>query len=135
MFSPLIGYQFVNTIIDPSNDKLDLLCQEFVKYLDTLRIYDDFKYVEDYKLNIDRETWQKVCNFRRIKIESEFKVSTFQKDAIDKSNLLDTLMRDKKNKEIMIEKLKLSMLQLENQDYIFEDDPKVNNLYIYIYIS
>lgn len=111
--------------MDPSDDKLELLCSEFVKYLDTLRVYDDYKYVEDYKLNMDRETWHTVCNFRRMKIESEFKINTYQKDATDKANLLDTLVHDKEDKEAMIEQYKMSIISLENQDSCYKDDPEV----------
>ncbi|XP_060871614.1 cilia- and flagella-associated protein 43 isoform X4 [Metopolophium dirhodum] len=124
-YSSILGYQFVNTIMDPSDDKLHLLTPEFVKYLDTLRVYDDYKYVDDYKLNMDRETWHKVCNFRRMKIESEFKISTCQQDATDKDNLLDSLKRDKEDKEAMIEKLKMTIIRLENQDLYYEDNPEV----------
>eukprot|EP00102_Acyrthosiphon_pisum_P019141 XP_016656351.1 PREDICTED: cilia- and flagella-associated protein 43-like [Acyrthosiphon pisum] len=124
-YSSILGYQFVNTIMDPSDDKLHLLTPEFVKYLDTLRVYDDYKYVDDYKLNMDRETWHKVCNFRRMKIESEFKISACQKDATDKDNLLDSLKRDKEDKEAMIEKLKMTIIRLENQDLYYEDNPEV----------
>jgi len=124
-YSSLLGYQFVNTIMDPINDKLDLLYLEFVKYLDILKVYDDYKYVDDYKLNMDKETWNKVCNFRRLKIESEFKISTYQKDAIDKANLLDNLMRVKEDNEAIIENLKMSVDKLENQNFQYEDDPEV----------
>jgi len=113
--------------MDPSDDKLHLLTPEFVKYLDTLRVYDDYKYVDDYKLNMDRETWHKVCNFRRMKIESEFKISTCLKDATDKDNLLDSLKRNKEDKEAMIEKLKMTIIRLENQDLYYEDNPEVKS--------
>lgn len=72
--------------------------------------------MEDYKLNMDKETWHKVCNFRRIKIESEFKISTIEKDASEKANLLDYLKRDIENDEVSIKKLKTSIIKLENQD-------------------
>lgn len=111
--------------MDPTDSKLDLLWSEFVKYLDTLRVYDDYKYVDDYKLNMDRETWHKVCNFRRLKIESEFKISTYQKDVADKTNLLDNLIRVRSDKENVIEKYKNSIIRLENQDFRYEDDPEV----------
>jgi len=111
--------------MDPTDDKLQLLTSEFAKYLDTLRVYDDYKYVDDYKLNMDRETWHKVCNFRRMKIESEFKISTCQKDATDKDNLLDSLKRFKEDKETMIERLKTSIYELENQDLYYENNPEV----------
>ncbi|XP_026806697.1 cilia- and flagella-associated protein 43-like [Rhopalosiphum maidis] len=124
-YSSILGYQFVNTILDPTDDKLQLLTSEFVKYLDTLRVYDDYKYVDDYKLNMDKETWHKVCNFRRMKIESEFKISTYQKDVTDKDNLLDSLKRNKEDKEAMIEKLKMSIIKLENQDLCYEDNPEI----------
>lgn len=125
----MIGYQFVNTILDPTADKLDLLCSEFVKYLDTLRMYDDYKYVEDYKLNMDRETWHKVCNFRRMKIESEFKISTYQKDATDKANLLDSLMRDKEHKEVTVETFITSIDALNNEELQYRDNPEVKKRY------
>lgn len=124
--SSLLGYQFVNAILDPTDDKLDLLCPEFVKYLDNLRAYDDYKYVEDYMLNMDRETWQKVCNFRRVQIESEFKISTCQKDAADKANLLDSLTRDKENKETVVKTFKTLINQLNDKDLLYENDPEVN---------
>lgn len=111
--------------MDPTDDKLDLLYSEFVKYLDILRVYDDYKYVEDYKLNMDKETWNKVCNFRRLKIESEFKINTYQKDAMDKANLLDNLMRVKEDEEAIMEKLKMSINRLENQNLHYENDPEV----------
>lgn len=125
----MLGYQFVNTILDPTTDKLDLLCSEFVKYLDTLRMYDDYKYVEDYKLNMDRETWHKVCNFRRMKIESEFKISTYQKDAMDKANLLDSLMRDKEFKEVTVETFITSINALNNEELQYRDNPEVKKRY------
>jgi len=121
--------------MDPTDDKLHLLPSEFVKYLDTLRVYDDYKYVDDYKLNMDRETWHKVCNFRRMKIESEFKISTCQKDATDKDNLLDSLKRDKEDKESMIEKLKMTIIRLENQDLYYEDNPEVKVVLLVITIK
>jgi len=111
--------------MDPVDDKLELLYPEFASYLDILRAYDDYKYVDDYKLNMDKETWNKVCNFRRLKIETEFKISTCQKDAIDKANLLDNLTRVKEDEEAMIEKLKMSINRLENQNLLYEDDPEV----------
>lgn len=111
--------------MDPKDDKLDLLCSEFVQYLDTLRVYDDYKYVDDYKLNMDRDTWHKVCNFRRMKIESEFRISTYQKDVADKTNLLANLERDKEEKEATIEKLKSSIVMLENQNSYYKYNPEV----------
>jgi len=78
---------------------------------------------------MDRETWYKVCNFRRLKIESEFKISTYQKDAMDKYNLIDSLMRDKDDKETMIEKLKSSIKILEKEELQYKDDPEVNNTF------
>lgn len=113
---------------DPTDDKLDLLCPEFVRYLDHLKTYDDYRYVEDYKLNMDRDTWHKVCTFRRLKIESEFKIGTYLKDAMDKANLLDCLTRDKDNKEAAIEKRLMSISKLENRNKLYEDDPTVNCL-------
>lgn len=100
--------------MDLGHNKPNLLSLEFVNYLAKLKAYDDYKYVEDYKLNMDKETWHKVCNFRRIKIESEFKISTFEKDATEKANLLDYLKRDIENDEVSIKKLKTSIIKLEN---------------------
>jgi len=60
-----------------------------------------------------------------MKIESEFKISTYQKDTTDKDNLLDSLKRNKEDKEVMIEKLKMSIIKLENQDLYYEDNPEV----------
>lgn len=124
-YSPLLGYQFVETIMDPTYDKLLILTSEFVKYLDTLNMYDDYKYVENYNLNMSRETWHKVCNFRRMKIESEFNIITCQKDATDIDYLLENLKYNKENKEVIIEELKTSIIRLEHQDLYYEEDPEV----------
>lgn len=107
------------------HDKPNLLSLEFIKYLDTLKVYDDYKNVEDYRLNMDNETWQKVCYFRRIKIESEFKINTFEKDAIEKANLLDNLIRYKEDSELSIKKFKASINKLENQDKHYVNDTEV----------
>jgi len=128
-YSPLLGYQFVETIMDPTYDKLLILTSEFVKYLDTLNMYDDYKYVENYNLNMSRETWHKVCNFRRIKIESEFNIITCQKDATDIDYLLENLKYNKENKEAKIEELKISMIRLEHQDLYYEENPEVTDRY------
>ncbi|XP_050433883.1 cilia- and flagella-associated protein 43 [Adelges cooleyi] len=125
-YSPLIGYQFINAIMTPNNSKLiDMLSSEFVQYLDTLRAYDDYKYVEDYKLNMDKDTWHKVCNLRRMKIESEFKIKTFQLDASDKANLLVCLERDKEDKTYTIDKLKATILDLEDDRNLYEQNPQI----------
>lgn len=75
---------------------------------------------------MDRETWQKVCNFRRAQIESELKISTCQKDAVDKANLLDNLTRDKENKEAVVETFKTLIDQLNEKDSLYKNDPEVN---------
>jgi len=125
-YSSLLGYQFVDTIMDPTEEKLHILTTDFVKYLDTLNMYDDYKYVESYNLNMSRETWHKVCNFRRMKIESEFNISSCQKEATDNDYLLESLKYIKGNKESMIEELKISMIRLERQDLYYEDNPEVS---------
>lgn len=124
-YSSLLGYQFVHTIMNPTYDNLRILTPEFVKYLDTLTVYDDYKYVEHFKLNMNRETWSKVCSFRRMKIETEFNISTCQKDATDNGYLLESLKYNKENKEAMIEKLKISIVRLEHQDLYYEENPEV----------
>ncbi|XP_025190964.1 cilia- and flagella-associated protein 43-like [Melanaphis sacchari] len=124
-YSSLLGYQFVDTIMDPTNDKLHNLTTEFVEYLDTLNMYDDYKYVEDFKLNMSNDTWHKVCNFRRMKIETEFNINTCQKHAIDNDYLIENLKYSKKNKETMIEELKISIIRLENQASYYEDNPEI----------
>lgn len=111
--------------MDPTDYKLHILTTEFVKYLDTLNVYDDYTYVENYKLNMSRETWHKVCNFRRKKIESEFNICACQKDATDNDNLLESLKYIKDNKEAMVEELKISIIRLEHQDLYYEDNPEV----------
>jgi len=126
-YSPLLGYQFVDTIMEPTFNKLKILTKEFIKYLDTLNMYDDYKYVEDYNLNMSRETWHKVCNFRRMKIESEFNIISCQKDATDIDYLIEILKHKKGNKEDMIEELKLSITGLEHQDLYYEKNPEVTD--------
>lgn len=54
-------------------------------------------------------------------------ISTCQKDATDKDNLLDSLKRDKEDKEAMIEKLKMTIIRLENQDLYYKDNPEVKS--------
>lgn len=133
-YSSLLGYQFVDTIMDPTDEKLNILTTEFVKYLDTLNMYDDYKYVENYKLNMSTETWHKVCNFRRMKIESEFNISSCQKDATENDYLLESLKYIKEKKEAMIEELKISIIKLKHQDIYYEENPEVDSLLIYIFI-
>jgi len=112
--------------MDPTDNKLNILTSEFVKYLDTLNMYDDYKYVENNNLNMSRDTWHKVCNFRRMKIETEFNISTCQKHATENDNLLESLKYNKENKEKTIEELKMSIIRLENQDSYYEDNPEVS---------
>lgn len=81
--------------------------------------------MDDYNLNINMETWRKVCNFRRIKNESEFKMSIFKKDAIEKAHLLDFLKRDIEDNELSIKNLKTSIINLENQEKCYENDSEV----------
>jgi len=128
-YSPLLGYQFVDTIINPKYDKLLMLSIEFVKYLETLNMYDDYKYVENYNLNMSRETWHKVCYFRRMKIESEFNIMTRQKEVTDIDSFLESLKYNKENKEAMIEELKISIIRLEHQDLYHEENPEVTVRY------
>ncbi|VVC42480.1 WD40/YVTN repeat-like-containing domain,WD40-repeat-containing domain [Cinara cedri] len=123
-YSLLLGYQFISNIMGPGHDESNMNL-EFVKYLDTLKVYDDFKYVEDNELNMDKITWNKVCNLRRIKIESEFKIRTFERDATEKANLLDNLIHDKEDDEILIQKLKSSIITLKNKDKHYENDSQI----------
>lgn len=112
--------------MDQTNEKLDLLSTEHIKYLDTLRTFEDYKYVDENKLNIDLKLWGKICNFRRLKIESELKISTYQRDFTERRHILNNLVCDKKNKEDLIEHNKMSILQLENQNLNYVDDIEVN---------
>lgn len=112
--------------MDPTDIKLNILTTEFVKHLDTLNMYDDYKYVENNNLNMSRDTWHKVCNFRRMKIETEFNISTCQKHATENDNLIESLKYNKINKEKTIEELKMSIIILENQDFYYEDNPEVS---------
>lgn len=111
--------------MDSSKEKLNVLRSEFVKYLETLREYDDYKYVDKHKINID--TWQKICHFRRLKIETEFIIDTYEKDATDKSNLLNNLVR---NRETMIAFLETTVNIFKNQKLHYEYDPKVKKILI-----
>lgn len=81
--------------------------------------------MDDNKLNLHRKTWDKICNFRHSKIELEFKISTYQKDAIDKINLLNNLIRDKKDKFTLFEHFKTSITKLEYQNLHYGDNPEV----------
>lgn len=128
--SLLLSYQFVNTIMKPNEDKLNILCSEFVQYLNTLEIFDNYKYVKDYKLNMDKETWHILCNFRRKKIESEFNISTCQRDKIDKTDLIVSLKRHNKHREGIIKVLKSSVATLENQESRYENNPEVKKQFL-----
>lgn len=115
-YSPLLGYQFIDKIMNPSDDKLDVLSSEFIEYLHMLRKYDDYKYVNDNNLKIDMDTWEKICRVRRITIESDFRLATYEKDVADKHILLKHLNNDKKEKETMINELQTNIEILESQD-------------------
>lgn len=99
----------------------DLLKPVFVKYIKKLRMYDDLKYLEENKLNIDEDIWEKICDFRRTKILLEFKIQVYRKDAMDQTNLLHNLMR---YKQCMVEHLKTFASRSENLDLNY-DDPDV----------
>jgi len=116
--------------MNPNDDELDRLCAEFVKYLENLKAYDDYRYVDDNKLNIDRKTWDKICHYRRLKIELDLRIDTCQKDAAEKTNLVNKLVRDKKHKETLIEQIKTRIAQLENENLHYGDDPEVENIKI-----
>lgn len=90
-------------------------------------MYDNYKNVEDYGLNLDKEIWQKVCYLRRIKIECELKISTFEKDKAEKVNLLNNLIRDKEFCELSIKILKSSIIKLKNEDIQYANDIEVKN--------
>ncbi|XP_050530954.1 cilia- and flagella-associated protein 43 isoform X2 [Daktulosphaira vitifoliae] len=126
IFSPLVGYQFVNAIARPNDKHLtDPLPLDFSLYLDILKEYDDYKYVEDNKINIDKDMWNKICNYRRMKIESEFKIQTLQIDIIDKTNLLTSFERNKEDKTDLIEKLKASIFDKENKKIYYSENYKI----------
>lgn len=130
-YSTLLGYQFANTVMNPNDDKLDRLCAEFVKYLESLKAYDDYKHVEENQLNIDRKTWDKICYYRRLKIESDLRMGTCQKDLADKFNLMSKLARDKKHKETLLEQIKNRITRLENQNLHYADNSEVEHINIF----
>lgn len=111
--------------MNPSDDKLETLSSEFVEYLHTLREYDDFKYVNDNDLKFDLDTWKKICHVRRKRIESEFRLATYENDIADKNILLKHLNHDKKEKETMIKELQSIIEKLESQDSLNQGDLKV----------
>jgi len=111
--------------MDPTDNKLNVLTTEFVNYLDTLDMYDDYNYVIKNDLKMSIATWQKICNFRRMKIECEFNINTCQKHVTDIDYLFESLNNNKKNKEKMIEELKMSIIRLENQNLNYENNPEV----------
>lgn len=124
-YSPLLGYQFVDKIMNPNDNKLETLSSEFVTYLNTLKEYDDYKYVNDKKLNVDLNTWKDICHVRRMIIEFEFKLETCRKDVADKNILLEHLNYSKKKREIMINELLSNIKELKSQDSHNQDDFKV----------
>lgn len=113
--------------MNPSDDKLETLSSEFVEYLHTLREYDDYKYVNDNNLKIDLDTWEKICHVRRMRIESEFRLVTYEKDVADKNILLKYLNLDKEEKETMIKELQSNIERLESQDLLNQGDLKVSS--------
>lgn len=110
--------------MNPSQDKLYVLCSEFVKYLDTLREYDYYKLVDENKINM--ETWQKICHFRRLKIETEFLIDTYEKDAMEKANLLNNLVQNRENMIALSEK---TVGIFKTQEFDYEYDPEVKKKY------
>lgn len=95
--------------------------------MENLKEYDDYRYVDDNKLNIDRKTWDKICYYRRLKIELDLRIGTCQKDVAEKTNLINKLVRDKKRKETLVEEIKTRIAQIENQNSHYGDDPEVEN--------
>lgn len=118
--------------MDPNENKHDLLTSEFIKFLNILKTYDEYKQIDDDNQIIDREAWRKVCNLRRIKIEYEFKTNTYQKEMMDKVNLIQTLRHDKDAKVVMFQHNKKLIINLEEEDFRYEEDPKVNNILIFV---
>lgn len=124
-YSSLVGYHFVDTIMDPTDDKLNLLSSAFVKYLTTLKEYDDYSYVTKRKLLINSETWHSICYFRRLKIKNEFKIINCKKDVVNAINCLEILEQDVKDNKAIMEELKTSIFELINQDLNYRDEPEV----------
>jgi hypothetical protein len=131
-YSSLVGYQFVDTIMDPTYDKLDLLSSPFIKYLNTLKMNDDYKYVTNKKLRMNSKTWQRLCYYRRLKIKNEFKIINCQKDLINETNFLKNLKQHVKNHTVMMKMLKTSITQLKNQDFRYKDELEVEIFVYYI---
>lgn len=124
-YSPLLGYQFIDKIMNPNDDNLEILPLELIEYLDSLRKYDDYQYVNDNNLKIDIDTWEKICHVRRIKIESEFRLETCEKDVVDKNILLKHLNHDVEEKETTIKEFQSNIKRLESQDSHNQEDLKV----------
>lgn len=73
--------------------------------------------------NMNTEIWQKFCSFRRLKIETEFIIDTYEKDAAEKANLLNNLMRNKEFKNILLE---MTINRFKNQEMSYRYDSEVN---------
>lgn len=127
-YSTLLSYQLANTIMDPSDKKLNLLSTELVQYIETLNAYEDYKYVINKRLQMDKKTWDKICHLRRLKIKLELEMNAYEKDMLDKINLKNNLHQRKKDKEAFIERTKWSKLRLEKQNLHYTYDPEVKIL-------
>lgn len=107
---------------------MDRLCEKSAKYLRALRTFDDYnKYLDDNELDIvhDEQAWRKICHYRRLKIQSEFRIVTCQNEATDKAKLLDDLARDVKTTG---ERLKTSTAKkLENREFYYDPDSEVRS--------
>lgn len=127
-YSTLLSYQFANTIMDPSDKKLNLLSTELVQYIKTLSAYEDYKYVINKRLQMDKKTWEKICNFRRLKIKLELEINAHEKNILDKINFNNNFHQRKKNKEVFIERAKWSKIRLEKQNLHYAYDLEVKIL-------
>lgn len=127
-YSTLLGYQLADAIMDSSDKKLNLLSTELVNYINTVSAYEDYKYVNNKRLTMDKKTWDKICNFRRSKIKLELKINAIEKDMLDKINLKNNLNHSKKNKEAFIAHTKWSRLQLEKRNLHYGYNPEVKIL-------
>lgn len=114
--------------MDPIDKKLNLLNTELVQYIETIGAYEDYKYVIYKRLQMDKKTWDKICNYRRSKIKLEFEINAYEKDILDKINLKNNLQQRIKSKEAIIERTKLSKTRLEKQNLHYTYDPEVKIL-------
>lgn len=84
--------------------------------------------MDDDNQIIDQEAWRQICNLRRKKIKYEYKTNIYQKDMMDKVNLIETLKRNKEVKEAMFQHNTNLIVNLEEQDFYYDENPKVNSI-------